>query len=164
MYPGKLFLYLKFQPWILWSFWISYCWKNLRIMKFHDLKQIIHESRIPRAINQHMHSGGIHESRFFLSNFHASRTNFSAHHASRINPLPPSHSTLFFDTDELKMALRAPTSYVHNLFKESTSEIGRPCCLNARQLVKKNSFIARGELESVPLIVSWTFSIQQQLA
>ena len=36
-----------------------------------------------------MHSG-IHESRFFLNNFHASHTNFSAHHASRINPLPPS--------------------------------------------------------------------------
>ena len=46
-------------------------------MKLHDLKQIIHESRIPRAINKrHMHSGGIHESRFLLSNFHASRTNF----------------------------------------------------------------------------------------
>ena len=35
-----------------------------------------------------MHSG-IHESRFFLSNFHASHTNFGAHHASRINPCHP---------------------------------------------------------------------------
>ena len=33
---------------------------------------------------------GIHEFRFFLSNFHASRSSFSPYHASRINPLPPS--------------------------------------------------------------------------
>ena len=33
---------------------------------------------------------GIHESRFFLGNFHASRSSFSPYHASRINPLPPS--------------------------------------------------------------------------
>ena len=63
------------------------------------------------------------------------------------------------------MALRAPASCVRNLFTESKMEMGWPCCLNARQLVEKNPFIAWGELESVrPLIVSWTFSIQQQLA
>ena len=33
---------------------------------------------------------GVHESRFFLSNFHASRSSFRPYHASRINPLPPS--------------------------------------------------------------------------
>ena len=53
MYPGKLFLYLnmlKFQPWILWSFWISNCWK------FHGLKQTIHESHISQAINHAWHA------------------------------------------------------------------------------------------------------------
>ena len=34
----------RFRP-----FWISYCWKKLR--KMNDLKQIIHESRIPQEIN-----------------------------------------------------------------------------------------------------------------
>ena len=51
-----------------------------------------------------MHSG-IHESSFFLSNFHASRTNFGAHHASRINPLPPSFlcGRLFPHTPHIKL-------------------------------------------------------------
>ena len=55
---------------------------------FHDQTQIIHESRIPREINHASHDSGIHESRFFLSNFDASRSSFSPYHASRINPLP----------------------------------------------------------------------------
>ena len=43
-------------PWILWSFWISYCGENLRKMTFHDLNQKIHESRIPQAINHATHA------------------------------------------------------------------------------------------------------------
>ena len=60
-----------------------------RKMKFHNLKQIIHESLIPQAINHsHMH---FRYSRitFLFCNFHTSRTNFSTHHTSCINPLPP---------------------------------------------------------------------------
>jgi len=54
---------------------------------FHDQTQIIH-AYLMKYITRHMHSG-IHESCFFLSNFHA----------SRINPLPPSSQ------DNLKAAL-----------------------------------------------------------
>ena len=80
MYPGKLFLYLNFMV-VLNQLLLEKPQEN-------EISQIIHESRLPQAINHASHAfrSGIHESRF---NFYASRTNFSAHHASRIKPLPP---------------------------------------------------------------------------
>ena len=54
---------------------------------FHDQKQIIHESRIPREINHASHAFRYSWITFPFNNFHASRTNFSPYHTSRINPL-----------------------------------------------------------------------------
>ena len=100
-----------------------------------------------------MHSG-IHESRFFLNNFHASRTHFSPYHASRINPLPP-----------LQLALRTNYRYVQfNIDKSVESPLSRLCSQkgwnnNISHFISKCKYLAKKQYKrrhgNIARLVHW---------